>query len=334
LRELRERQGLSQTELAAAAAVSRQSIGAAESRRHFPSVDAALRIAAAPSASVEDVFGPEPVQSQEARVIGEAGPGTPLQVARVGEMRVAIPLGDPSGRGFFWPADAVATDNDMRLLPGAELDGLVVAGCDPALGIAEVLLGGQGRHRLVALYQSTGRALALLAEGLVHGALVHGPEDALPEPPLAVRRWHVSAWQVGVAFAPGLGHPSFEALVDGEVELVQREETAASQAAFQRALAQAGAEQPPGPRASGHLEGARRAAIVRGAAVSMEPAANVFGLGFHPLETHVVELWIDARWQSHGGVGRLVELLRSPRFRDRVAVIGSYELSRAGDERR
>jgi molybdate-binding protein len=64
----------------------------------------------------------------------------------------------------------------------------------------------------------------------------------------------------------------------------------------------------------------------------MEPAANVFGLGFSPLETHVVDLWIDARWEGHPGVGHLVELLGSEQFGSRVALVGSYDLSAAGVE--
>lgn len=332
LRELREQQGMTQAELALAAGVSRQLVGAAESGKHLPTVDAALRLAESLGVAVEDVFGRRPRTTDPVRLAGTAAAGTPLRVARVGEARVAVPLGDLGGRGFFAVADGVVSEDGVRVLPGAEVDGLVVAGCDPALGIAESLLAHRRRNRTIALYQSTGSAIELLTQGLVHGVLVHGPEGALPTPPLPVRRWRVGAWQVGIAFAPELGRPSVERLVGGDVELAQREETAASQEALRRALAALGAPSPVGPIVEGHLDGARRTAITRGAAVSMEPAANVFGLGFSPLETHVVDLWIDARWEGHPGVGHLVELLGSEQFGSRVALVGSYDLSAAGVE--
>jgi transcriptional regulator with XRE-family HTH domain len=332
LRELREAHDFSQAELARLAGVSRQLVSATESGRHFPAVDAALRLAAALGVSVEELFGGSDGGMGPVRLVDEAAAGTPLRVARVGDIRIAVPLGDPSGGGFFSVADAVAEENDVRLLPGAQLDGLVIAGCDPALGIAEALLAQHGGNRLIAVYQSTGRAIGLLSEGLVHGVLVHGPEGALPRPPVAVRRWRVGAWQAGIVFAPELGHPSLETLAAGDVELAQREETAASQQALRRALTEVHAEPPVGPIVPGHLEGARRTVIGRGAAVSMEPAADAFHLGFLPLETHVVDLWIDERWHDHGGVPRLIELLRSARFRERVAAIGSYDLSQSGTE--
>jgi transcriptional regulator with XRE-family HTH domain len=333
LRQLREVQGLTQVELAQLAGVSRQLLGAAESGRNLPAVDAALRIAAALGVSVEEAFGGTPAALQPVRLVDEATTGTPLRVARVGEMRIAIPLGDLTGRGFFVLADGVASEEGVRLLPGAQVDGLVVAGCDPALGIAEALLTRHGRNRLIAVYQSTGRAVRLLAEGLVHGVLVHGPDGALPAAPVPVRRWRLAAWQVGIAFAPELGHPSLEAFATGAIELAQREETAASQQALLRALRQL-REEPSaaGPLVAGHLEGARRTTITRAAAVSIEPAAQAFQLGFLPLETHVVDLWIDERWHDHGGIGPLIELLRSARFRDRVSLVGSYDLSGAGTE--
>ncbi|HZO62499.1 MAG TPA: helix-turn-helix domain-containing protein [Gaiellaceae bacterium] len=334
LRELRQARGLSQAELAGLAGVSRQLVGAAESGRHFPAVDAALRIARALGASVEEVFGgAETEEEAPARLVDGAPPGAPLRVARVGGERVAVPLGDPGGRGFFSLPDGVAgEDGAVRVLPGAQLDGLVVAGCDPALGIAEALLGSHGANRLVAVYESTGRAVALLAERLVHGALVHGPEGALPEPPVPVRRWRVGAWQAGIAYAPALGHPSLEALTAGGIELAQRDETAASQQALRRALLGLHAEPPPGPIVGGHLEAARRTSIGGGAAVSMEPAAEAFRVGFLPLETHVVDLWVDERWRDHAGVALLVDVLRSARFRERVAALGSYDLTDAGTE--
>ena len=56
-------------------------------------------------------------------------------------------------------------------------EGLVVAGCDPALGIAEALLLPLATRRLVGFSVSTGEALKALRAGNCHGALVHGPAE-------------------------------------------------------------------------------------------------------------------------------------------------------------
>ena len=175
---------------------------------------------------------------------------------------------------------------------------------------------------------TTGSAVAALAGGRAHAALVHGPEDALPEPPvrdpphpprpLAGRHRARRAHRMG----------SLEALLAGRVPLVQREESAASQQALVRA---AGDRSPAPPaRARGHVDAARRAAIAGCAAVTFEPAARHHGLGFLPLETHVVELWIDEPWLDHPGAQALVDLLGSAAFRDRVRLIGGYDLEGCG----
>jgi putative molybdopterin biosynthesis protein len=57
VRAAREALGMSQVALAAAARLSRQSIGSIESGRATPAVDVALRLAHALERSVEDLFG-------------------------------------------------------------------------------------------------------------------------------------------------------------------------------------------------------------------------------------------------------------------------------------
>ncbi len=56
VRESREKRGLSQTELADAAHVSRQTIHSIESKNVVPTVEIAIRIAIAVKIKVEDLF--------------------------------------------------------------------------------------------------------------------------------------------------------------------------------------------------------------------------------------------------------------------------------------
>jgi hypothetical protein len=208
---------------------------------------------------------------------------------------------------------------------------LVLAGCDPALGVAERMLEGLGSRSLLAISAPTGVALRALRRGGLHAAVVHGVQAELPQPPIPVLRWHLACWQVGLAVVPKLRGHSFEAVLAGDIPISQRDPAAASQQAFDRARLAAGIEPPPdGPRATGHLDAARIAAMLQGAGVTNEGAARAFGLDFLALENHVVEVWIAERWVDHPGVGALGELLATTGFTERVAHFGGYDLTRCG----
>jgi DNA-binding XRE family transcriptional regulator len=315
--------GLSQGALATAAGVSRQSVGAIEAGRHRPSVDAALAVARAVGRPVEALFGDADPQAC-APVLGAAlRDGTAVLAARVGARTVYAPAS--AALAFQgWPeADAVLDGGRPRLLPGADLDGLVVVGCDPALGSAAALLPAAGPRRVIALSGSTGAALAALREGRAHGALVHNRAERLPRRPRGALRLHLARWRVGVA-SRGRRPRSVAELCARHARVVQREPDASSQRAL---VAAAGGAALPGPVASGHLEVARRVAYGATAGVTMEPAALQFGLAFGPLEEHVAELWIDARWREHPAVAALGDVLRSAAFAARLSTIGGYDLT-------
>ena len=113
--------------------------------------------------------------------------------------------------------------------------------------------------------------------------------------------------------------------------VVQREAGASSQKAFVAAVAAEGGQTPPparSPRAMSRSRGASRTA--RSAGVTMEPAAIRWQLAFAPLEEHVAEVWVDARWREHPAVAALGELLRSAAFTARLALVGGYELADCG----
>ena len=66
LEELRKERGLKQEELAAALAVSRQTIGSLENGRYNPSIQLAFKIARYFGLLVEDIFIDEEADSNEA----------------------------------------------------------------------------------------------------------------------------------------------------------------------------------------------------------------------------------------------------------------------------
>ena len=48
------------------------------------------------------------------------------------------------------------------------------------------------------------------------------------------------------------------------------------------------------------------------------------------LEGHRVELWVDERWLDQPGAQALLNLLGSAAFRERVRLIGGYDLDGCG----
>ena len=321
LRMLRETTGLTQTALAVRAGVSRQLVGAVEAGRHLPRVDAALALAAALAVNVDDLFVAD---TRAVDIVSGTPPrdGTLVRAALVGERIVtaAARIG-PDG----WDvADGVVEAGEFSPFDRTR-QGPVLAGCEPGLELVERLLreGGIGA---VTVGASSASARAALAAGRVHGAVVHGA-GVLPAHEDAVCV-HIARWRVGLAAGkdatPGW---SGDALA-GRLAVVQREEGAGVQHAFENALEVAGPV--AGPRVGSHLEAARRAVLTGLPAVTIEPAALAVGATFHPLEVHQAQLLIAIDWIEEASVAAALDVLASRRFQDRLAAIGGYDLDGCG----
>ena len=334
LRAYRRDAGWSQSELAERCGISRQTIGAIESGRHVPSVAAALAIAGALATTVEALFGPRDAPRSALTVSGEPSDG-PVRVARVGDHLVAAPIAYGIAEPEQWAlADASLHAGRLSLFEDIGLDGLVVAGCDPALGILARMVERTSAQRIVPVVASTGGALEALAAGRVHAVVVHAAVDRDLDPPCPVQRRHLARWQVGVASARASGVPSIDEIASRRLRVVQRDPGAGAQQAFVRALEDAGAPgQLPGPVASGHLDSARRVHDGAVAGLTIEAAARSFDLRFVPLELHTVEVWLATRWVEHPAASRFIEMLHAPGFRRRLELIGGYDLTWCGTER-
>ena len=321
VRERRLQAGLGQSELAARAEMSRQSVGALESGRHLPRVDAALRLARALGTSVEDLLAAPDAVGAAVGVLGSLpAERTPVRLARVRDRAIAVPATGPAHGALFAAPDAVVEDGSVHLLDGGERDGFVVAGCDPALGLLAALAPPTGPGRLLPVVTTTAAATDALLDGRVHAALVHGRTP--PSAPDGRRPLRVpfASWRTGLALAAN--GDDLAVVLDGRTPVIQREAGAAAQTAYERGAAPGPVD---GPRASSHLDAAHRALASGHAAVTIEPAAAALGLDFHPLETHAVELWVAAHAVDHPGARVLSDLLAGPRLRTRLAALPAYE---------
>ncbi len=321
VRRLRGEARLTQAELAERAGVSRQLVGAVEAGRHLPRVDAAVALAGALGVAVESLFGSDapPVDV----VTGELSPeGGLVRLGRVGDRAVAAParLG-PDG----WDVADAVIDGGTAVPLTTAAPGIVVAGCEPGLQVLERLLR-EGGMAAVAAVASSRAAVAALDAGRAHAAVVHGPApDARPD----VDRYRLARWRVGLGAPADAPTRWAQDALRGAGPVVQREQGAGVQRAFEEA---AGAEPGtrPGPRAASHLEAARRAVFGGLPAVTIEPAAVAVGAAFHPLETHEAQLWVGRRWREARAVQEALHVIGGRRFQRRLAGVGGYDLAGCG----
>jgi transcriptional regulator with XRE-family HTH domain/molybdate-binding protein len=329
IRSLRLARGLTQVQLAEFAQVSRQLVGAVEADRHLPRVDAAVRLAAALSTTVEELLASD--ACEVTGVLEEPPEGALVRIGRVGERLVCVPAVGP-GEGWA-TADAQIQDRAVRRF-GAERPAVVVAGCDPIIGLASRLLEASSGPRVIPVATSSATAAAVLAAGRSHAITVHGLGARDHAPPVAVRRWHVARWQVGLAAPADLPDGWVDDALAGRIAVVHREPGAGSQAAFERARTADAETVAPirGPRVGGHAEAAWRAVSDRMVAVTIEPAALANGLSFHPLEAHGSELWVAADHADHPLLHAFMHELVGERVHRRLAAVGGYDLTDNGVE--
>src|SRR5262245_47180393 len=178
VKQAREARGLSQLELAAAAKLTRQSIGAIEAGRATPSVDVALRLAKVLERSVEELFaaGPtsEVIEAEPARAYA---PGR-LALAHIAGRWVAHSL---QRDGLRVAADALTEGKNSRVVRAQLLraqtevrDNVLTAGCAAGLSLlSDRSSAPRGAARYLALSCSSTAALEALARNHVHLAGVH-----------------------------------------------------------------------------------------------------------------------------------------------------------------
>lgn len=318
--------GWSQAKLAERAGVSRQLVSALESGRHEPSVSAALAIASALGMPVEQLFGGHEAELDAVAVIGDSLPIGPVQLGRVWGRLVAVPvalLDELDGVG----ADGRWTGSRVELMPGAQPAAVVMAGCEPALG----LLARVAPNRASVLWarSSSGDARRALLAGRAHAATVHEHSERIPTPAEGVEAYELARWRVGLAFDRRLGTAT--EVVGAGRTVAQRERSAASQAAFIRWLRRAGLPRPRGPRVGGHVAACQLvAAGAADAGVTTEPAAIAAGLPFEAFEEHAVQLWCPQDLLAEQPLAALMNELVSSAFARRLGSLPGYDVAALG----
>ncbi len=363
LKRFRVQRGLTQQELARLVGLSRQSLNRIENGSSIPSTVVALQLARAVGSRVEDLF--ELADAGGGLTATLAQPLRPTSPGASGRVVVGSVAGrwiahrlDPRQRprDLTVAADAVLLEarraGQVRLRPLVDPDrlgeNLLVAGCDPALGLlADRADRGVPGARNVWLEATSGASLAALQRSEVHvaGAHLFDSESGEYNVPFARRLFagramvvvNVAQIEEGLALAPGnprrirgVAH-----LARKGVRLVNRDEDAGARRLLDRLLAKEGLRPSDveGYRrtAPGHLEAAH--AVAHGsadAAVVTCASALALGLEFVPLATERFDLIFPKESLGDRRLARLVDVLSSGQFRRELQSVGGYATRRSG----
>ena len=353
LRRHRKAERLSQQKLAELLGVSRQAIHAIETGSQVPSTSLGLRMARVFGCAVEDLFSLAADPGIRARL----APAAPDN-----ETSSRVALGQVEGRwvahripahGMSAADGIVVSDGDgaeADITPLADVGHLernvLVAGCAPLLGaVAQRVASRFNDARVTWLRAGNGRAMGLLAEGLVHMAGLHLSGDggdgdtveaarrALPGRRLLVV--NLTRWRQGLVVPAGnpRGLTGGADLLDSDLRVVRREEGSGAHALATRLMGAEGdcALPATGPLARGHADVAR---LVRwGAAdvgIAIESAALAEGLDFVPLAEERFDLVVPEAFADDAPVSRVIAVLDDSGFRTEVSHLPGYDGSLSG----
>ena len=316
LEALRRARGLSQRALAETAGITRQAVGAIESGRMQPSVGIALALAAALDTSVEDLFGAR----RERR---------PLP-ARVATATIA-------GRSVRHALDA----EHLAIEPSeSSVPNIFIAGCDLAVGLLSRHAMQRSRDTRVLWLTMTNRtALAALARGDVHAAVVHTGVAARPSPRAeGLACFELATTEAGWLAGRGnpLGFRGAADLVRSKARVANRPAGAGARQLLDQQFRRAGLDpqQLPGYRRelAGQLDAGR--AIAQGfadAAVGMGSVARLFDLAFVPLREERCALLVPRESLASSEIRTLLDALRSNAFRRDLEALNTYDVRRTGE---
>jgi molybdate-binding protein/DNA-binding XRE family transcriptional regulator len=238
VRAFRARVGWSQDALARQSGLSRAGISAIETGRLVPSTGAALALARAFGCTVEDLFRLPHVKSTCGEGESAWAWTVPLAACRYWRAEVkgitrAYPV-EVSPLGLL-PHDGTFENGAFHHHPRVSpTQTLVIACCDPAVGLIAQELARAADVRLIVLQRSSHAALDLLAKGLVHAAGVHLARAEDLDGNLTAARdllgadsehrlIRVADWDEGIALAPRLGLRTVKAVIRAKLCWAGRE---------------------------------------------------------------------------------------------------------------
>jgi putative molybdopterin biosynthesis protein len=333
VREIRLSRGWSQSILAEHVGVSRTAITAIEADGLSPSVTTALALARVLKTTVEELFG-EPTNE------------TGKKVWAWNSQSKSVPTWEAiiDGRSILYPATATATLTELPDWQGeipadgrcpVANDTLVLATCDPAVGLLANHFSRTTGMRLLVLSRSSTQSLEMLRDGLVHVCGIHlSTQDdqdrnatyargVLREPFQLLR---VANWQEGIAISPKARVRSVGSALKSKLKWVGRDLGSGAGQCLSRLL---NGRSMPRRIAESHRSVAE--AIRSGWAeigVCIKLVAE--GLDFVPVQEEAYDICYHSKLADDRRFRAFLSAIRSPAYRKLLAGLPGYDCTETG----
>ncbi len=359
LQKTRKDIGLTQTDMANAAGISRQAYTSIESGKSVPSTEIALRLARKLKTTVEDLFWLDDnseriVQAELTDESGVTTEGMRMQLIRVGSRSLTRPMkAGLSVSHVLNPADAVAVaihDNkqvDLKLInqSATKIPTLVLSGCDPSASIIASMIRDLG-VRLIWIEAESIPSLHALANGEIHIAGCNFKDNVtgvynlplvkelVPFPCTIIR---FAIWHQGMMVTAG--NPKKIQRVDDlampNVTIINRQPGAGSRGLLNRLIWEAGI---PANNIHGYdkiINGELATAEMVAAGlvdcgIGIEASARANELDFLSLNEEPYDLVIPNHFLELPAIQSLLELLRLRDFRRQIESLGGYDTTPMG----
>ncbi len=341
LKIFRQARSWSQDELAKRAGVSRTEVSAIEIRRLVPSVATALALSAALECRVDDLFSLPKTDSP-----AEEWAWTPTQDpcrfwrAEIGGRHVLFPA--ESGSVGVVAHDGLLSRGKVQPQnSNSAAETLVIASCDPAIGLLVRELAATSPVRLLVLKRSSSEALRLLAAGLVHLAGVHlasteqsGGNGAIIRERLGdgYRLLKMARWEEGLAIAPGSGITTVQGAVDSKSskqQWVGREVGSGARQCLDELLDGRSAPKKLARDHAGVAEAIRCGWADVG--VCLKLSAEEAGLEFLSVRHETYDICYRTEFEPDPRFQALLTVCRTPSFRKLLGELPGYEVVHTGE---
>jgi molybdate-binding protein/transcriptional regulator with XRE-family HTH domain len=343
VRDHRTRRNWSQEELAGRAGLSRTGVSAIETGRLVPSAAAALALAAALECRVEDLFRlprDTPGEGATAWAWAPRGESCRYWSAEVsGRIRHYPVEATPQG---VIPHDGVARGGGLEVRERTEpARTLIIACCDPAVGLLADALARASGVRVIALPRSSGAALELLSQGLVHAAGVHlahaGAAEGNAEAVRSrlgpgFRLLRITRWEEVVAFASARPIRSIGEAIEADLRWIGREPGSGARQCLDELL---GERRRPRRLAADHRGVAE--AIRSGwadAGVCLRLASEEAGLDALGIRHEAYDLCFPDALKGDPRLRALIDAVRSTSYRRLLRDLPGYETAESGEIQR
>jgi molybdate-binding protein/DNA-binding XRE family transcriptional regulator len=341
VKALRLQRGWSQEELAAHAGMSRPAVSAIELQRLVPSVAVALALAQVFDCRVEDVFvGSAPNRDDAAWAWPPTSDPCRYWHARIGDKTVLYPV-EPSVTGLF-ARDGVLRSG-VTCLSGAirPEQTLVMATCDPAVGLLADELARTSDFRLLVFQRASRPALDLLRQGLIHVAGVHlavanRPDANIDAARSALGPGHsiltVANWQEGLALGASVAASTVASVLRSRLRWVGREAGSGARQCQDEVL-----QHRPLPRRMAKDHRGVAAAIRCGwadAGICVRLVSEEVSLKFIGVREESYQLCFPDALEDDPRMRALLQVIRSRSYRSLLAELPGYDCRNIGENAR